>query len=1159
MKKTGIVVSIAFITMMTASSAQANKAVTLAPYQVKNAAMLQSFSSGRGLTVNGHNTGRRLKTNIKNQNSSTSLTSSTSVATGQSILNAFTQHRKNRKTISRVSGINLRQQKALTKLAEDMPDQSANFKAYFNGRENTPTFLKFNSKSPNLAMRGSRKEIAQASSRRFLLDYKDLLKIDEPDKELTLTQQHSDTLGNQHFRYQQTVNNIPVWGSELILHLRDDNSAYLLNGRFQPSIHIDTTAELTAAQAEEAVRKDLAISSPSSISSKLVIYPGEQSNPRLAYQVNLLSDLTSRWQYFIDAHNGKVLHRIDYRQHAVVNSSGSNEFGSNVNFRSWQDGSAYYLLDTEVPTPGSTTDPIGNPPASGDTIILDARNGEGDKLYLASSNSPDSGWDETAVTAIQNTINVYEYYLNTFNRNSIDDAGKNLISVIHYSSNYNNASWNGELMVYGDGDGQLFQSLARCNDVTAHELTHGVVGSTAALKYENQSGALNEAYADIFAAMVDRDDWTIGEDCTVASPGYLRNMANPATSLNPQPTKMSEYRNLPNTEDGDNGGVHVNNSIPTHAAYLMAEGLTSKNLGTSIGREKTEQIFYRALTTYLTASSQFIDARNATLQAAEDLYGANSTETTAVATAWDIVEVTDNGTTPDETAPTDTDPVNGDDLMVYVYPDQNGFNNLYAQIMTNPLVYNENNDIFLGNTASANPSSRPAAYTSAEESVVFFVGEDANLYEIDIAQVGQANPSFNQYQLSETSDFWSIALAPDGKYFSYTSNAQNDNNIYVWDLEEQKYYTYTITPPDYSEGDTQLNTSTVFYADSLTFDYTGRYITFDALNCISTESSQCSAGGGYRYWSIGVMDATDGSIFYPISNQSPDIDVGFPMFAQNNNYVIAVDVVDYSENVSNPSSRVMAIDFESQQSYLLHNFGADSTEHYGVPSFWGDDLSVSILTPDASSGTSAIRKQLNTNGDNRWEAGNSSTEAINPYTVKMPVMHRAGQRNNTGNVTPASSQINFATVTVGEQKLATLTLSNTGNSDVNITNIQLNGNDFSHNGTNILLPRSSNVTWALSFNPSTSGVKTDSLTITSDTSTVTVALTGTAVDSTTGGGDTGGGDTGGGDTGGGDTGGETSEDSSSGSGLIGFGMLFPGLILWILRRYYFRNFSRGYA
>ena len=200
-------------------------------------------------------------------------------------------------------------------------------------------------------------------------------------------------------------------------------------------------------------------------------------------------------------------------------------------------------------------------------------------------------------------------------------------------------------MALGDGDGQIMSNLAVSLDITAHEFQHGVTKYTAGLIYENQSGALNEAYSDLFGCMVDNDDWTIGEDVILIAPGYLRSLSDPTKGIESLPTKMSEYQDLPNTYEGDSGGVHTNMSIPSHAGYLMSDGLEN-----SIGRDHTARIWYRALTTYLTSDSEFGDARIATVQSAEDLYGPDSTEVAVVRAAWDEVEVSDNTTTPPATA-----------------------------------------------------------------------------------------------------------------------------------------------------------------------------------------------------------------------------------------------------------------------------------------------------------------------------------------------------------------------------------------------------------------------------------------------------------------------------------------------------------------------------
>ena len=260
----------------------------------------------------------------------------------------------------------------------------------------------------------------------------------------------------------------------------------------------------------------------------------------------------------------------------------------------------------------------------------------------------------------------------------------NLFSVVHFSQDYANAFWSSPYMVYGDGDGAYLGPLAACLDVAAHEMTHGVIENSANLIYQLQSGALNESFADIFSAMVDRDDWLVGEDCTLSAPGYLRNMEDPALGLNPQPTKWSEYQVLP--INVDNGGVHINSGIANRSAYLLAKGLSTEGLGNSIGRNKTEKIFYRALTTYLLQQSTFLDARIATIQSAEDLYGVNSEESLAATAAWDAVEVTDDIGAPGNTSPKPTDPLSGDQFMAYLYPVTSTLFDVYVQYIPGPFT-----------------------------------------------------------------------------------------------------------------------------------------------------------------------------------------------------------------------------------------------------------------------------------------------------------------------------------------------------------------------------------------------------------------------------------------------------------------------------------------
>jgi len=244
---------------------------------------------------------------------------------------------------------------------------------------------------------------------------------------------------------------------------------------------------------------------------------------------------------------------------------------------------------------------------------------------------------------------VYDFYKDLFNRNSLDNRGMSLTSVVHYGSRYNNAFWNGYKMVYGDGDGSYFAPLSGDLDVVAHEMTHGVTSNSADLAYEYQSGALNESMSDVLGVLVqtydkynvanggqwtfNSSDWVVGDEIYTpkVSGDALRSLANP--TLYDQPAHMNNYQNLPNTQSGDWGGVHINSGIPNKAAYLVAQ---------NIGCEKTARIYYRALTVYFNSTTNFSQARLGLIQAATDLYGANSIEVQAVSNALTSVGILGN-------------------------------------------------------------------------------------------------------------------------------------------------------------------------------------------------------------------------------------------------------------------------------------------------------------------------------------------------------------------------------------------------------------------------------------------------------------------------------------------------------------------------------------
>ncbi|MCU1406625.1 MAG: peptidase family protein [Glaciihabitans sp.] len=242
----------------------------------------------------------------------------------------------------------------------------------------------------------------------------------------------------------------------------------------------------------------------------------------------------------------------------------------------------------------------------------------------------------------------HSLYREVYKRASIDNRNLPLNATVHYGEEYDNAFWDGDRMVFGDGDGIVFRRMTASLSVIGHELTHGVTQYSANLEYQGQSGALNESVSDVFGALVEQRlagqsaeeaSWLIGLGLfTDAVEGEaLRSMKAPGTAYNddilgkdPQPADMSGYVD---TRD-DNGGVHLNSGIPNRAFYLAAIAIGGN------AWEKAGMIWYTTLTSgSLAPTTNFADFALATVAAATELFGGDSPESRAVTSAWDGVGI----------------------------------------------------------------------------------------------------------------------------------------------------------------------------------------------------------------------------------------------------------------------------------------------------------------------------------------------------------------------------------------------------------------------------------------------------------------------------------------------------------------------------------------
>jgi len=479
--------------------------------------------------------------------------------------------------------------------------------------------------------------------------------------ELQLISTQKDFLNFKHYRYQQNYKGIPVEGAVYLIHEKNEK-VQTANGKLVHHLKVDVNPILNEKQALSKALKfvnaeSYAWEDPSykelykriikddcyKLFPKgyLVIVNSEftqkASNHYLAFKFDIYAtEPSSRKIVYVDACNGNILTAIEKINTCTnVNASGATAYSGNQNFIACKDTGAYILksnigVETQVFSANNTISYLRIP-------ISDENN-----FFNVDPVANEVHW------ATQKT---YEYFLNTHNRNSLDDEGMELINVVHYGEGYNSAFWNGYWMTYCDGDNSLHSSFAS-PDVVGHEMTHGVTEFSAGLKNYGEPGALNESFSDIFGEVVENymrgsNDWLMGADFTILhTKSCIRNLKYPN---DPKATKR-----MPDTyygdfwqdvsvkcnSDNDKCGVHYNCGVQNYWFYLLCEGGSGINdfgyeyTVESIGMEKAAAIAYRNLTVYLTGNAKYIDARNGAVQAAKDLFGADSNEVEQTIAAW---------------------------------------------------------------------------------------------------------------------------------------------------------------------------------------------------------------------------------------------------------------------------------------------------------------------------------------------------------------------------------------------------------------------------------------------------------------------------------------------------------------------------------------------
>ncbi|MFE9451281.1 M4 family metallopeptidase [Streptomyces sp. NPDC006739] len=462
-----------------------------------------------------------------------------------------------------------------------------------------------------------------------------------------------DVDGTVHTRYERTYAGLPVLGGDLVVHTSKAGRTEGVTRATGAAIKVASLKpQITAAKAEKqavSAAKTLGSAKTAADGARKVIWAGS-GKPTLAYETvvgGLQDDGTPNQLHVItDAATGKKL--FEYQGIENATGTGKTLYSGTVSLTTTLSGSTYSLNDAS--RGGHKTYNLKHGTSSGTgTLFTNTTNTWG--TGVASSSSTDVTAAADAAYGAQET---WDYYKNTFGRSGIKDDGVGAYSRVHYGSSYVNAFWDDSCfcMTYGDGDGNNHPLTSL--DVAGHEMTHGVTANTAGLDYSGESGGLNEATSDILGGVgvefyannaSDPGDYLIGEKIDINGDGTpLRYFDKPSKDGGSADSWSSSVGNL---------DVHYSSGVANHFFYLLAEGSGAKTINgvsynsptsngstvTGIGRAKALQIWYKALTTYFTSTTNYKAARAGTLSAASALYGSTSTEYKAVAAAWSAVNV----------------------------------------------------------------------------------------------------------------------------------------------------------------------------------------------------------------------------------------------------------------------------------------------------------------------------------------------------------------------------------------------------------------------------------------------------------------------------------------------------------------------------------------
>ncbi|MDC1480486.1 M4 family metallopeptidase, partial [Pseudomonadales bacterium] len=819
-------------------------------------------------------------------------------------------------------------------------------------------------------------------------------------------------------RIGRTFKDLPVWGKGLVATIKDGHLRTITGSLSLPRINLDTNSDLSSQEIIDVISNT---EFHSAKASELVIEGGEvgifllDGIPLYAHKTLVTGLHFKSWTVYISI-NSKTVVGVVPNFHSI-DSSGTDLKGDLVEFNSVYRDSAYLLIDETFPLDSSA-------------VVFEQT--ADDSVQYATSQQPDAGWDPASVSATVNAKRIYDYFLNEHNLDSYDGKGAKITSVVNIDlsdddSGTDNAFWAGNAMWYGVG-GEL-ENFAIAEDVAAHEYTHGVIEHSSSLVYRNQSGALNESYADFFGVMVERENWLIGEEL-FGGVDAVRSMAVPEAFG--QPSHIKDYVQLP--ESTDNGGVHRNSGIPNRALYLLAQGLTAEEIGESLGLSRTEELVFQTMTR-LGPDFGFEESAIQMRLVAEELYGANSNEVESVKAAWSAVGITISETPLEDGSRTSFfEPAKGEILIPFLFPRDGSLDAPLDRNQEYDIYVAQANQPFGGYSSEAliGPINDYPAQGVAPSSWVRTNGDVWVNYvttdgEAAWAKMDGSAPDF--VNESTGNDVGYVARSGDGLKFAYVRN--NSTQIRVYDFETKEWSFYEVEGPSYSQ---QAIDTSVLTVDALSFDYTGKKIIFDFLICTPNPDAE---SGCSDIWSLGILDLDTG-FDYPFPSQQPSIDLGFPRFSNVRNDVFVFDVVDYKnfDESEKGSSRTFIYNRDLKEfTAVVDPNGSESRSYaFGIPAFVGADEAVSFMFVLDDS-ASMWQARLNVN-----EGSYSIPE--NPYDQLVPFDSGFGEsfinayQNIYANlVVPAN--VEFGSVEIGNVQPISVEFVNSGVRELEVTSVEV--------------------------------------------------------------------------------------------------------------------------